>query len=99
MRVSYLARRLTALSCLAAASVGLVANHAHAAPAPEKMFKTRDADGDGSLSEDEFTAAAKDDEKKKDALKTRFAKIDSDKDGKLSLDEFKAGMPKPKKKK
>lgn len=95
MRVAFSARCLTALACLSITSVALVAETAHAAPDPEKMFKMRDADGDGSLTEDEFAAPAKDDQKK-EAMKKRFAKIDTDKDGKLSLDEFKAGMPKPK---
>lgn len=64
---------------------------------PEKVFKRRDANGDGSLSEDEFLAAAKED-KQKEMMKKRFGKIDTDGDGKLSLDEFKAGMVPPKKK-
>jgi Ca2+-binding EF-hand superfamily protein len=64
---------------------------------PEKVFKRRDADGDGSISEDEFLAAAKED-KQKDMMKKRFGKIDANGDGKLSLDEFKAGMVPPKKK-
>jgi hypothetical protein len=64
---------------------------------PEKAFKRRDANGDGSLSEDEFLAVAKED-KQKEMLKKRFGKMESDGDGKLSLDEFKAGMVPPKKK-
>jgi Ca2+-binding EF-hand superfamily protein len=64
---------------------------------PEKVFKRRDANGDGSISEDEFLAAAKED-KQKETMKKRFGKIDSNGDGKLSLDEFKAGMVPPKKK-
>ena len=58
---------------------------------PEQTFKRRDADGDGFLTEDEFLAAAKDEERKS-KMKKRFAKIDVNGDGKLSLDEFKAGV-------
>jgi Ca2+-binding EF-hand superfamily protein len=64
---------------------------------PEKVFKRRDANGDGSISEDEFLAAAKEDTQK-EMMKKRFGKIDTNGDGKLSLDEFKAGMVTPKKK-
>ena len=60
---------------------------------PEKVFKKKDADKDGSLSKEEFTKGAKD--------ATRAGKVfgrkDKDKDGKLSLAEFKAA-PKKKKK-
>lgn len=65
---------------------------------PEKVFKRRDANGDGSISEDEFLAAAKED-KQKETMKKRFSKIDSNGDGKLSLEEFTAGMATPRKKK
>lgn len=61
---------------------------------PDTIFKRRDADGDGFLSESEFLAAAKDDDRK-EKMKKRFGKIDTNGDGKLSLDEFKAGMKGP----
>jgi Ca2+-binding EF-hand superfamily protein len=64
---------------------------------PETVFKRRDTNGDGAISEDEFLAAAKED-KQKEKLKKRFGKIDSNGDGKLSLEEFKAGMVRPTKK-
>jgi Ca2+-binding EF-hand superfamily protein len=58
---------------------------------PEQTFKRRDADGDGFLTEAEFVAAAKDEERKS-KMKKRFAKIDVNGDGKLSLEEFKSGV-------
>ena len=58
---------------------------------PEQIFKRRDADGDGFLTEAEFVAAVKD-EDRKSKMKKRFAKIDVNGDGKLSLDEFKASV-------
>lgn len=91
------------LSCLAGRSLLLAAAVACIAPDlavaqggkpkgdPEQIFKRRDADGDGFLTEEEFLAAAKDEERKS-KMKKRFAKIDVNRDGKLSLDEFKAGV-------
>ena len=61
---------------------------------PEKVFKRKDSNGDGSLSLDEFKAGMK--PEVADKADKRFRKIDSNGDGKLSFDEFKAGLPKPK---
>ena len=62
---------------------------------PAKVFKKKDADGDGSLSLEEFTKGAKDAERAGKAFKRK----DKDKDGSLSLEEFKSGPPKGKGKK
>jgi Ca2+-binding EF-hand superfamily protein len=63
-------------------------------PDPEQMFKKRDANGDGSLSLEEFKTGMP--EKALTKADARFKKLDTSGDGKLSLDEFKAGLP-PKK--
>src|SRR6187455_1522298 len=60
---------------------------------PEEKFKKMDANGDGSVSADEFKAGAKD-AAKADAM---FAKKDTDKDGKLSLAECTAAPAKKEK--
>jgi Ca2+-binding EF-hand superfamily protein len=62
-------------------------------PNPEKVFQKKDANGDGSLSLEEFKAGMP--EKALAKADTRFKRLDANGDGKLSLDEFKAGM-KPK---
>lgn len=64
------------------------------APDPEKIFAKKDANGDGSLTLDEFKTGLKD--KALETADKRFKRLDSDGDGKVTLDEFKAGM-KPKK--
>lgn len=61
---------------------------------PEKIFKRKDANSDGSLSLDEYKAGMKD--RQLENAEKRFKKIDTNSDGKLSFEEFKAGMPKPK---
>jgi Ca2+-binding EF-hand superfamily protein len=61
---------------------------------PQKVFNRKDANGDGSLSLDEFKAGMKPEVAEK--ADKRFKKIDGNGDGKLSFDEFKAGLPKPK---
>lgn len=60
------------------------------APDPEKIFARKDADGDGSLTLEEFKTGLKD--KALENAEKRFKKIDTDGNGKVSLDEFKAGM-------
>jgi hypothetical protein len=98
MRFDFLTGCLVAALAFAVLSpAAVVAQETKPKMDPEKVFKRRDADGDGSISEDEFLAAAKED-KQKDMMKKRFGKIDANGDGKLSLDEFKAGMVPPKKK-
>jgi Ca2+-binding EF-hand superfamily protein len=62
----------------------------------EARFAKLDADKDGKLSKDEFTSAAKPENKDKAAK--RFSKVDTDSDGYVSLDEFKAAAAKAKKK-
>ena len=63
-------------------------------PNPEKIFQKKDANGDGSLTLEEFKAGMP--EKALTRADARFKKLDASGDGKLSLDEFKAGLP-PKK--
>lgn len=64
---------------------------------PEEMFKKADANGDGSLSKEEFLATPRGKENPERAEKMFGAK-DKDKDGKLTKEEFAArpeGAPKP----
>jgi Ca2+-binding EF-hand superfamily protein len=63
------------------------------APDPAKIFAKRDANGDGSLTLEEFKTGLKD--KALEVADKRFKRLDSNGDSKLSLDEFKAGI-KPK---
>ena len=56
-------------------------------PNPEEMFKKVDANGDGSISKDEFKAAPFA-QKEPDKAEKMFAFKDADKDGKLSKEEF-----------
>ena len=74
--------------CLAVPAVA--ADGDKKAPNPEKVFQKRDANGDGSLSLEEFKAGMP--EKALTRADARFKKLDANGDGKLSLDEFKAGM-------
>lgn len=64
------------------------------APDPQKIFSKKDANGDGSLSLEEYKTGMKDNQLEK--AEKRFRKSDTNGDGKLSFDEFKAGMPAPK---
>jgi Ca2+-binding EF-hand superfamily protein len=66
------------------------ADPAKKAPDPAKVFSKKDANGDGSLSLDEFKTGLKD--KALENADKRFKKMDSNADSKLSLDEFKSGM-------
>ncbi|MFM8415148.1 MAG: EF-hand domain-containing protein [Planctomycetota bacterium] len=88
---------VAALACALFAPGSTPAQETRPKPDPEKVFKRRDTNGDGVVSEDEFLAVAKDDAHKP-KLKKRFDKLDADGDGKLSLAEFKAGMATPRKK-
>jgi hypothetical protein len=61
-------------------------------PDPEKIFKKLDADGNGSVSLEEFKAGprAQEHPEKADEI---FKKIDKDDNGELSLEEFKSHRP------
>lgn len=59
-------------------------------PDPEKFFQKRDANGDGSLTFEEFKAGMP--EKFADKASARFKKADTNGDNAISLAEFKAGM-------
>ncbi|MBL9185407.1 MAG: EF-hand domain-containing protein [Verrucomicrobiaceae bacterium] len=86
----------TTLALLAIAAVGVNAQDAGKKKAfnPEAAFKKLDANGDGSISKEEWAASP---QAKKDAAKAEkmFGAKDKDKDGKLSKEEFTAA---PKKK-
>ena len=60
-------------------------------PTPEEVFKKLDKENQGKVTLAEFTARAKDPQKK-EALEKRFKALDKNNDGVLTLDEFKAGM-------
>lgn len=91
MRARLLATSLLLL--LPAFSVTAAEEKADEKTAPDlaKMFAQRDANGDGSLSLDEFKAGLKD--KALENADKKFKKLDTDGDGKLSLDEFKTRKP------
>jgi hypothetical protein len=58
-------------------------------PSPEEFFKKLDANGDGSLSKDEYLASPR---AKQDPAKgaENFSKMDKDSDGKITKEEFAA---------
>ena len=61
-------------------------------PNPEEVFKKLDANGDGSVSLDEFKAGPRA-PKEADKAQEIFGKIDKDGNGSASLEEFKAHRP------
>lgn len=92
-RVSILTAGVLATAMVSASLTALAADK----PAPDfdKAFKRKDADGNGSLSLEEFKKGMP--EKALANADKRFKRIDTNGDGSLSIDEFKAGMQ-PKKK-
>ena len=56
-------------------------------PSPDQFFKSRDRNGDGAITLEEFIGNPKD--RNVPALTKRFKKIDSNGDGKIQLDELK----------
>jgi hypothetical protein len=84
-----------ALAVLAASALG---THALACPAPEEIgaaegsaFTEADADGDGALTEDEFTVFGELMRAKLHDL--RFATLDTDDSGTITEEELEAGHP------
>lgn len=61
-------------------------------PNPEDIFKKLDADGNGTVSLDEFKAGPRAQRDPAHAEEI-FKKMDKDSDGKLTLEEFKSGRP------
>jgi Ca2+-binding EF-hand superfamily protein len=74
-------------------SIGGFSGVADLAALKERMFKKADANGDGAITLDEFTANAPKDGKGPDAA-SLFAEIDSDGDGSVSRDESDAFIAK-----
>jgi len=93
MRSGFLTVCLVAALCGSFLVPGIAMAREKKAPDPEKIFAKRDANGDGSLTLDEFKTGLKD--KALESADKRFKRLDSNSDSKVSLDEFKAGM-KPK---
>ena len=85
---------LIAFTCLAlsvsVSSVAQAEEKAKKKPDPAKMFEKKDANGDGSLTLDEFKKGMK--EKQLEFAEKRFKRLDADGDGKVTLDELKAGL-------
>ncbi len=61
----------------------------------ERMFKHLDANGDGSITLEEFKAKRMKDASKEAQLEKRFAKMDTDTNGSVSNEEFKVAFNKP----
>lgn len=80
---------LTAVAVLAFAARPAAAAD-RPAPDLEKVFKRKDANGDGRLTIEEFKTGMKD--KALANADKRFKRVDANGDGAVSLDEFKAGM-------
>ena len=84
---------LIAFTCLAlsvsVSSVAQAEEKAKKKPDPAKMFEKKDANGDGSLTLDEFKKGMK--EKQVDFGEERFMRLDGDGDGNVWLDVLKGG--------
>ena len=61
-------------------------------PNPEEMFKKLDADGNGSVSLEEFKAGPRG-QRNPERAEQVFKKIDADQNGEVTLEEFKAHRP------
>jgi Ca2+-binding EF-hand superfamily protein len=93
LRYSLVRFAIIAISgCFLLSTAVVAADKADGKRDPEKMFKKKDADGNGSLSLEEFKTGMP--EKALPKADARFKKLDTNGDGQLSLDEFKAGMGK-----
>jgi Ca2+-binding EF-hand superfamily protein len=86
-------RKILSWSVLALVALGTTVSPALAQekkkPDPEAQFKRLDANSDGKLTLEEFTAKRKDDATKERAKK-QFAQLDKNSDGNVTLEEFKA---------
>lgn len=90
MARSFAWRLVSAVICCCCVATAFAADGEKKKPDPERIFKKKDADGDGALTLEEFKTGLP--EKALTRADARFKKLDTSGDGKLSLDEFKAGM-------
>jgi Ca2+-binding EF-hand superfamily protein len=67
-------------------------------PDPEKMFKSFDANEDGSISLEEFKNKKRKNEVPAERLEKNFARMDEDSNGSVTLEEFKTAGEKMKSK-